>query len=125
MLTSGSGKARRWPGLLVSAACIFLSIVSMVVSLGAPGIGWVSAATILVIATFMTPLIGRLKLGICLVITVVHLFTFGPLSPLGHTSTLDPVFIFLFAITPLLVALASILWPLWQRRKRRSARSIR
>ena len=121
MPTSGSGKARRWLGLVFAAACIFLSIVSMVISLGAPGIGWAIAATILVIATFMTSLIGRLTLGICLAITVIHLFTFGPLSPMGHTSTLAPAFIFLFAIAPLLIASASILRPLWQRRKRRRA----
>ncbi|UOD30342.1 hypothetical protein INH39_00870 [Massilia violaceinigra] len=117
MLASRSGKARRRLGLLVAAACILLSLVSMVVSLGAPGIGWMIAAAILIIATFMTPLIGRLKLGICFVITVIHLFTFGPMSLLGLTFTLDPGFIFLFALTPLLVALASLLRPLSQRRK--------
>lgn len=119
MPTSGTEKARRWLGLLVATACIFLSIVSMIVSLGAPGIGWAIAATILVIATFMASLIGRLTLGICLAITVIHLFTLGPLSPLGLTFTLAPAFIFLFVIVPLLITSASMLRPLWQRRKRR------
>lgn len=66
--------------LLLGAGVLttIMSLFSFVVSIAAPGIGWVAAVVALLGASALTPYVGRRFAVIALLISVVHLFTFGP-----------------------------------------------
>lgn len=93
---------------LIRGIFISLATFSVLVSLGAPGLGWVVAAVNLFLVSLLTPLIGRRWVGLCLGISIVHLFTFGPMS--DPKSLLDAPLLFSlgFVLAPVLIALVSL-----------------
>jgi hypothetical protein len=89
--------------------------------MGAPGLGWVIAAVNLFLAGLLTPLIGRRCLGLCLVITIVHLFTFGPMSGVESSFKTSPLFSAGLVLMPIVIAACLLLMPIWHAHKRRNA----
>lgn len=74
------GSRRRKLAMLVKSFLIFLSVSSIVISLGMPGVGWVVSALTLTIASLAAALIGKRPVAIVLGISLVHLVSFGPLA---------------------------------------------
>jgi hypothetical protein len=100
---------------------LFFALFSMLISMGAPGLGWVIAAFNLLLAGLFIPLIGRRCLGLCLVITIAHLFTFGPMSGAQSSFKTSPLFSAGFVLLPLAVAGCLLLMPVWRAHRRRHA----
>jgi hypothetical protein len=110
----------RWLTRLVGAVSVFFSVFSILLSVAMPGVGWVIAAINIFLASVLTPMIGRRFLGICLGITVVHLFSFGPLSDVQSSLGLPLYFSVIFILVPMVAAVATMLAPIYRARKRRS-----
>ncbi len=89
--------------------------------MGAPGLGWVVAAVNLLLAGLLIPLIGRRCLGLCLVITLAHLFTFGPMSGAESSFKTAPLFSLGFVLLPIVIAACLLLMPVWRAYQRRQA----
>lgn len=112
-------KSRQWLGRTVGAALVLLSIFSMLLSVSMPEVGWVMAAINIELASILTPPIGRRFLGAALGITVVHLFTFGPLADVQALPGLPLWFSVFFILVPIGFAVATMLAPIYRARKRR------
>jgi hypothetical protein len=65
---------------LSGAGFVLLSVLSVVLSLGAPGLGWGLATVTMVVVSLCSRLVGRRWLYICLAVTTIHLLTLGPLG---------------------------------------------
>ncbi len=65
---------------LSGAGFVLLSLISMILSLGAPGLGWSVATITMVGVSLCSRLVGRRWLSACLALTAIHLFTLGPLA---------------------------------------------
>jgi hypothetical protein len=65
---------------LSGAGFVLLSVVSMVLGLGAPGLGWGFATVTMVAVSLCSRLVGERWLYICLAVTFIHLLTLGPLG---------------------------------------------
>lgn len=87
--------------------------------MGAPGLGWVIAAFNLLLGGLFIRLVGRRCLGLCLDITIVHLFTFGPMSGVESSFTTSPLFSAGFVLLPIATAACLLLLPLWRAHQRR------
>jgi hypothetical protein len=74
------GARRRSLTWLAGAGFVLMSVVSVVLSLGAPGLGWALATVTMVAVSLCSHLIGQRWLWICLGVTLVHLLTLGPLG---------------------------------------------
>ncbi|MGH8808159.1 MAG: hypothetical protein ACREX0_09810 [Noviherbaspirillum sp.] len=102
---------------------IFLSCFSFLLSLGMPGVGWVMAALALILASLLTPFIGRRYVSVALIVSSVHLFTIGPLSflhqPVGAQGSMPPLStIIVVVVVPFAIALFSLFLPKWHSRER-------
>lgn len=73
---TGLSRPARWTGALLVA----ISAAAIVLSLGAPGLGWALASIILVLASFCIAWLGRRIVAVCLAVAIVHFFTFGPFT---------------------------------------------
>ncbi len=111
----------RWLTLLAGGVCYFFAVFSILVSLGAPGLGWVIAALNLLLAGLFIPLIGRRCLGLCLVITIAHLFTIGPMSGVEPSFKTSPLFSAGFVLLPIVIAACLLLLPVWRTHRQRDA----
>ena len=89
--------------------------------MGAPGLGWVVAVLNLLLAGLFIPLIGRRCLGLCLAITIAHLFTVGPMSGVQSSFQTAPLFSVGFVLLPIVIAACLLLLPLWRAHQRRKA----
>jgi len=106
---------RQWGRCLAGSVLVLISLSSIVLSLGAPGLGWALSGATLIAASMCSPLIGRGWLGVCSVLTVALLLTFGPLGYYdSSTFELDWV-VAAFTFGPLAVALVALLVPLRKR----------
>ena len=103
----------RRPLVYVGVLCSLASFVSLLLSLAMPGIGWLVAASALIVTSLLVPLIGKKYVVTTFVIDSIHLFTFGPLSLLGQSGPLQlPAFYFIvFIIIPGVVGLISMSIP--------------
>jgi hypothetical protein len=52
-----------------------------------PGVAWMMAVSALLVNSLLVPWAGRGGLLVTLVVSSVHLFTFGPLSLIGQSGT--------------------------------------
>jgi hypothetical protein len=96
---------------------VLMSVVSLVLSLGAPGLGWVLATVTMVAASFCSQLVGQRWLAICLGVTLVHVITLGPLSDSpGSSFGSDWLFGAVFTATPLVVGVAALVITYWRSR---------
>jgi hypothetical protein len=95
-----------------------MSIVSVVLSLGAPGLGWVLATVTMVAVSLCSYLVGQGWLWICLGVTLVHLFTFGPLGgDTGSSFGGDWVFGAVFTAMPFVVGVVALVVTYFRSRK--------
>lgn len=110
---------RRW---ITGSTLVVLSLCSIVLSLGAPGLGWALSGVTLIVASMCSPLISRNWLVACLVLTFVLLVTFGPLG-VYNSSSFDPDWV-MAAITfgPMTIGLVALLAPFWRQRFGRASR---
>jgi hypothetical protein len=65
---------------LAGPGFVLLSVVSIGLSLGAPGLGWAMATVTMVAASLCARLVGQAWLAVCLALTAVHVLTLGPLG---------------------------------------------
>lgn len=79
----GTGHRRRLR--LSGAGFTLLSVVAIVLSLGAPGLGWGLATMTMIAASLCARLVGQRWLYVCLALTLVHVLTFGPLGVAGSS----------------------------------------
>jgi hypothetical protein len=80
-----SGKQRS--AFRVSVLFAFVACFSLFLSLGMPGVAWMMAVSALLVNSLLVPWAGRGGLLVTLVVSSVHLFTFGPLSLIGQSGT--------------------------------------
>jgi hypothetical protein len=93
-----------------------LSPGAIVLSLGAPGLGWALSGVTLIVASMCSPLIGRHWLVACLAFAIVHLLTFGPLG-IYDSSSFDPDLVkVVFTFGPMTIGLIALLLPFWRQR---------
>jgi hypothetical protein len=62
------------------AAGLLLSMCSIVLSLGAPGLGWGLATVTMVALSLCCRLVGPGWVSVCLAVTTMHALTLGPLG---------------------------------------------
>lgn len=113
------GKIRRFL-IGVSVFCTVASGFALSLSLPMPGVGWILAAFALTAVSLLTPWVGRSYVFVSLVVSIVHLFTFGPLSLLvsdGSLMQLPMFYLLIFIVVPFGIALVSILLPVCRRRR--------
>ncbi|MDF3036165.1 MAG: hypothetical protein K0S28_1439 [Paucimonas sp.] len=105
-----------WPGVL----CVVLSVTAILLSLGMPGVGWIMAVAVLILCSVGTPRLNKRYLAGSLAVSVLHLFSFGPLTILGGATSMrswPPVwFVVLFVALPLGLAVIMLLPGRRQRR---------
>jgi hypothetical protein len=112
------GAGRNFFVSLFGAGFVLLSVVSVALSLGAPGLGWLLATITMVVLSLCSRLVGQRWLYICLAVTAIHLFTFGPLgggsgSALGSNWSIGLV----FAAIPFIAGIAALVTTHLQSRK--------
>ena len=88
MIAPERGKARSRLALVTGIILAFLSLAALVLSMGAPGLGWALASIILFLACLCSHWIGLRFVCLCLAVTVIHFVTFGPLWCLGDSAPL-------------------------------------
>jgi hypothetical protein len=104
-----TGAGRRRLASLAGAGFVVMSGVSVVLSLGAPGLGWLLATVTMVTVSLCSRLVGQRWLCVCLGVTLVHLFTFGPLSRApGSSFGSDWIFAAIFTGTPLVAGVVAL-----------------
>lgn len=107
MKDTSAGRRRRTS--LAGAGFTMMSVVSVVLSLGAPGLGWLLATVTMVMVSLCARLVGQRWLCVCLGVTLVHLFTFGPLSrTTGSSFGNDWLFAAVFTGTPLVAGVIAL-----------------
>ena len=108
-------RIRRLLLVAIGIFSILVSVFSFLLSLAMPGVGWAMAALALIAASALTPFLGKRYVIITLVVSSVHLFTFGPLSVLHQSSGTQgssaTLFLVIFVILPVATALVSIFTP--------------
>ena len=80
------GTGHHLPAMLSGAGFVLLSVVSVVLSLGAPGLGWGLATVTVIALSLCARLVGRRWLCVCLALALVHLLTLGPLGGRAGSS---------------------------------------
>lgn len=94
---------------LSGAGCVLLSLIAVVLSLGAPGLGWGLATVTMVAISLCSRLVGQRWLYVCLAVTTIHLLTFGPLGGGTGSSFGDRWFIgAMFAAAPFIAAAGAL-----------------
>lgn len=66
--------------MLAGPAFVIMSLLAIVLSLGAPGLGWMLATLTMVAVSLCWRRVGRRWVWICLGVTLAHLLSFGPLG---------------------------------------------
>lgn len=106
-------QSSRW---IAGSTFVLLSLCSIVLSLGAPGIGWALSGITLIVASMCSSLIGRNWLAACLALAFTLLLTFGPLGTYD-SSSFDPDWVMvIFTFGPLTIGLAALLVQFWRQR---------
>jgi hypothetical protein len=102
---------------IAGAGFVFMSVVSLVLSLGAPGLGWALATVTMIAVSLCSALVGRRWLVICLGVTLFHLFSVGPLnsSPASSFGS-DWLFGAAFTAAPLVVGVVALAFTYWRSR---------
>lgn len=100
---------KRWLRLIASVFLIILSGLSIIISLGMPGVGWVISALVVIVASLMAPLIGISTVAIALAISLVHLVTFGPMAGFRLQPGVDTGFGLIAIVVPFLVGFIVLL----------------
>ncbi len=114
-----SARLGRW---ITGSVLVSLSLCSIVVSLGAPGLGWALSAATLITACICSTLIGRKWLLTCLILTLVLLVTFGPLGVYDSSSSDADWVMAILTIGPISIGLVTLLLPFWRQRFGRASR---
>jgi hypothetical protein len=104
---------------VLGAGLILLSVLALVLSLGAPGLGWMLAVAVFYCGGLLAPRVARGQLVAVLLLGLFHLFWIGPLAgfrwPSGDTGAALAVF---FLVLPLgTLCLAIGLRGLWKPRR--------
>lgn len=76
---SNAGVRRRRLLRLSGAGFLLLSVLSILLSLGAPGLGWGLATVTMIAISLCSRVVGRRWLWGCLIVTLVHFASLGPL----------------------------------------------
>lgn len=118
------GKPRSRLALVTGIILAFLSIAAIVLSLGAPGLGWAFASMILLAASVCARWIGLRLVSLCMTVTVIHFVTVGPLSDSGGANVGWGVVIF-FWWGPLIVSGLVLLMSLLRARIARTTQCLR
>ena len=107
---------RKWGGIraqklamLVKAFLILLSSLSIVISLGMPGVGWIISALTLIVASLLAALIGKRSVGVVLGISLVHLVSFGPLAGFDVQPGTGYGFVAITVVLPILLGISVVL----------------
>jgi hypothetical protein len=97
-----------WIGVL---CCIF-SFFAFLLSIGMPGVGWIAAVAVLMVCSALTPWTGKRYLVGSLAVSILHLFSFGPLPVLGGAAAIrswpPPWFLVFFIALPLILAVTTL-----------------
>ncbi len=101
---------------LAGPVLVFFSICAVILSFGAPGLGWALSGITLIAASMCTSLIGRSWLVACTVLTLALLFSFGPLGYFQWSAIRFDAAMALFTFTPLAIAMVALMRPLWRPR---------
>lgn len=106
MTTSTSRRALDLGGLL----CAIAAILSIGISLGIPGLGWLAGGLVLMIAGLLAPLVRKRYSAFVFAVTVVHLFTVGPLSMTRRDEAehVQLSFLLIFVAMPFVVAIIPV-----------------
>jgi hypothetical protein len=116
VIVAGTDRRRRLRRS-AGAGFVLLSVVSLVLSLGAPGLGWVLATVTMVAVSLCSHLVGQRWLAICLGVTLVHVITLGPLSDSpGSSFGSDWLFGAVFTAAPLVVGVVALVVTYWRSR---------
>jgi hypothetical protein len=86
-----------------------LSMLSFLLGAGMPGVGWVVAGATLIAISALTPFIGRGYVIVAMGVSIMHLYTFGPLA--GGPAPASASFIATFVAIPLVCAVVSVFVP--------------
>ncbi len=98
----------RFSRRLARAILVSLSLGAILLSMGAPGVGWVLSSATLIAASVCAHFIGRAWLLACSLLSVALLLTFGPLGYFD-SSKFDPnLMMVAFTFGPLAVALIAL-----------------
>jgi hypothetical protein len=102
--------------------CSCLSFLALLLSVALPGVGWVLAALTVITNSLLVPFIGRRYVIIALIVSGIHLFSFGPLSLIsaGGQGQAPMTFLLAFVIVPAVIAVLSILFPKLNAKKHKS-----
>lgn len=107
---------------IAGSTLVLLSLCSIVLSLGAPGVGWALSGISLLLASMCSSTIGRSWLIVCFVLTFALLLTFGPLG-IYDSSPFDPDLVMVaFTFGPLTIGLVTLLLQFWRQNSRRDSR---
>lgn len=95
---------------VLGGVLLLLSLLAIVASLGAPGLGWFSAAAILIVASLLVRTIGKIPVGIIFIVSMLHLVSFGPLADFRLPPELANAPALALLCLPFVVAGAALLW---------------
>lgn len=77
-----------------------------------PGVGWMVAVVVLIVCSAMTPWTGKRYIRGSLVVSLLHLFSFGPLPLMGRAASVrswpPSWFLACFVALPLLLAVIAL-----------------
>lgn len=118
MIIAGRQLARRFVGAIL----VFFSLSSILLSLGAPGLGWALSGSTLIAASICSLLIGRGWLIVCFILTVVLLLTLGPLGYFDSSTSDSDCVMAAFTFGPLAIGLVALLRPYWRHKIRQRGR---
>lgn len=108
------GNSNRRSMFLIGLSIAILSGFSILVSVGAPGAGWLLSVFALLIASALAPFLGARWITISIAISLTHLFTFGPLANFQIQPGVSPAFALLTIVMPLIIATV-VTWNLARR----------
>lgn len=91
-----------------------LSMMSILLSVGMPGVGWLMAALMLFVASASAPLCGSRPLALTIVLSIVHLVSFGPFAGLRQQDGVEGSFVLIFIVVPFAIAIM-VLYAIRQR----------
>jgi hypothetical protein len=91
---------------------LFISLISLLVSLAMPGVGWLIAASSLMAISLLTPFIGANYVIASLIVSAIHLFSLGPFSGMrtsvGLPAGMTTEFVIVTVVIPAAAAFISI-----------------
>lgn len=106
MKEPGAGHDRA--ACLSGAGFVLLSVLAVVLSLGAPGLGWGLATITMNAVSVFSREVSRYAPGICLVVTALHLFTLGPMAGGAVSSDNDWFVAAAFAVLPFIAGTGAL-----------------